>query len=246
MKLMEEHVATIYGDHLADVYDHWFGSYESATINTLAGFAQGRPVLELGIGTGRIALPLAAKGIDVHGIDASRAMISKLKAKKGGDSIRVTMGNFADVSVKEKFSLIFAVFNTFFSLLTQEEQVRCFNNVATRLTDDGVFIIEAFVPEVGRFKRGQSIRTYSMTSEYVCLQVSQHDSVRQRIKSQHILFINDELKLYPDEVRYAWPSELDLMAQIAGLRLRNRWSGWEQEEFKSGSERHVSVYERIR
>jgi SAM-dependent methyltransferase len=241
---MDENIATTYGDHLADVYDEWFGSYEAAAIKTLAHLAQGGTALELGIGTGRIALPLAEKGIEVHGIDASPAMISKLRARPGGDSIDITVGNFADVGVEEKFSLVFIVFNTFFALLTQEEQVRCFRNVASRLTEGGVFLIEAFVPDVTRFSGGQSVRAYTVTSERVSLQVAQHDPVEQRIKSQFIVFINNESRLYPVEVRYAWPSELDVMAQLAGLRLRERWSNWDQEEFNSRSEKHISVYER--
>ena len=242
---MEENIATTYGDHLADVYDQWFGSYEDAAIETLAELARGGPALELGIGTGRIALPLAAKGVEVHGIDASAAMISKLRARPRGESIPVTTGDFAEVGVEGKFSLVFVVFNTFFALLTQEDQVRCFRNVAARLTEGGVFLIEAFVPDVARFTAGQSVRAFTVEAERVSLQVAQHDPARQRIKSQHVVFIGNESRLYPVEVRYAWPSELDLMAQLAGLRLRHRWGGWGREEFDSRSEKHVSVYERV-
>ena len=242
---MDEYIAKTYGEHLAEVYDQWFSSYEEAAIELLARLAQGGPALELGIGTGRIALPLAARGVEVHGLDASPAMVAKLRARPGGDSIAVTMGNFADVKVKGEFPLVFIVFNTFFALLTQAEQVGCFRNVAEHLTPGGAFLIEAFVPDVARFSGGQSIRAYTVTNDRVSLQVAQHDPVRQRMMTQYIVFTNQETRLYPVEVRYAWPSELDLMAQLAGLKLRHRWGNWNREEFSANSEKHISVYERL-
>jgi len=241
---MEEYIASTYGDHLADVYDQWFAPAEEAAIDRLAELAQGGRALELGIGTGRVALPLAARGIEVHGVDASEAMVSKLRGSSGGESILVTMGDFADVQVEGEFSLVFIVFNTFFALLTQEEQVRCFRNVAAHLRAGGTFLIEAFVPDMTRFTGGQDLRTYAVTTEQVSLQASQHDPVRQRLKSQFIVLRNDEVKLYPVEIRYCWPSEMDLMAELAGLRLRHRWGGWTRGEFNAASEKHISVYER--
>src|SRR6185436_15343200 len=207
---MDEYIAATYGEHLAEVYDLWFDAYEEAAIETLAELAQGGPALELGIGTGRIALPLAAKGIKVHGIDAAPAMVAKLRARPGGDSIAVTMGNFADVEAEGQFPLVFIVFNTFFALLTQEEQVRCFRNVAARLTEGGTFVIEAFVPDVARFRGGQNVRAYTVTNERVQLQAAQHDPVRQRMMTQNIVFTDQEVRLYPVEIRYVWPAELDL------------------------------------
>lgn len=242
---MEEYIAATYGEHLAEVYDQWFGDYDSAAIDMLAELAQGGPALELGIGTGRIALPLAAKGVEVRGIDGAPAMVAKLRARPGGDAIAVTMGNFADVDVEGQFPLVFIVFNTFFALLTQEEQVRCFRNVAAHLTEGGTFVIEAFVPDVARFRGGQDVRAYTVTNERAQLQATRHDPVRQRLMTQNIAFTNQGVKLYPVEVRYAWPSELDLMAQLAGLRLRHRWSSWQREKFSSNSEKHISVYERV-
>jgi SAM-dependent methyltransferase len=241
---MDKYIATTYGDHLAEVYDLWYGSYEEAAIETLSTLAQGGRALELGIGTGRIALPLAARGIEVHGIEASPAMIAKLRARPGGDSIPVTIGDFSAFEVEGKFSLVFIVFNTFFALLTQEQQARCFRKAAEHLTDGGTFLIEAFVPDLTRFSGGQSVRVNTITSDRVSLQVAQHDPVQQRIKSQHLVFINNEARLYPVEVRYAWPSELDLMAQLAGLRLRHRWGNWDRQAFRQDSEKHVSAYER--
>ena len=241
---MDEYISTTYGDRVAEIYDEWYGAFEDEAIETLAQLAGGGRALELGIGTGRIALPLAARGVEVQGIEASEAMASKLWAKPGAASIPVSFGNFADVDIDGKFSLIFIVFNTFYALLTQEEQVRCFRNVAERLTEDGLFVLEAFVPDMTLFSKGQNVRATTVTTNRVSLQASQHDPVRQRVKSQHIVFINNQARLFPVEVRYAWPSELDLMAQLAGLRLRHRWGNWSREEFRSDSEKHISVYER--
>ena len=242
---MKEYIASTYGDHLAEVYDEWFGTAENAAIDMLAELADGGRALELGIGTGRIALPLAERGIEVHGIDASEAMTSRLRARPGGQALPVTLGNFADVQVEGEFSLIFVVFNTFYGLQTQEDQVRCFRNVADHLKDDGVFLIEAFVPDMKRFNDGQEVRAYAVTTEHVSLQISQHDPVTQHLKSQFVVFRNNDLKLYPVEIRYCWPSEMDLMAQLAGLRLRHRWGSWARGEFSASSQKHISVFERI-
>ena len=241
---MNEYIASTYGDQLADVYDEWFDTVDEAAIDRLAELADGGRALELGIGTGRVALPLVARGIEVHGIDASEAMVAKLRRRPGAESINVTMGNFADVQVAGEFRLIFVVFNTFFGLVTQEEQVRCFRNVGAHLGRGGAFVIEVFVPDMNRFSGGQELRTREVTTERVSLQASLHDPVSQRVKSQFIVFLNDRVGLYPVEIRYCWPSELDLMAQLAGLRLRHRWSNWSRGEFNATSEKHISVYER--
>ena len=155
---MKEYDAWTYGDRVADVYDELYAALDpSDAVEALARLAGSGPALELAIGTGRIALPLAARGVEVHGIDASEAMVAKLRDKPGGAAIPITMGDFADVAVDGRYSLVYVVFNTFFGLLTQEDQVRCFRNVATRLADDGVFVIEAFVPDVTRFDRAQRV-----------------------------------------------------------------------------------------
>lgn len=233
-----------YGERIADIYDELHPSYDEAAISTLTQLAGNGPVLELGIGTGRIALPLAKSGLEVHGIDASAAMISKLRAKPGGDSVPVTLGGFADVKVDGEFSLIFVVFNTFFALLSQEEQVRCFRNVAKHLSKDGIFLLEAFVPDMTRFDRGQNVSATKVTSEYVRLDVSEHDPIEQRVNSHHLFMTGEGIKLYPVQIRYAWPSELDLMGELAGLKLKWRWSGWQRESFTARSEKHISMYER--
>ena len=241
---MNEYIASTYGDELADAYDEWFGNYEEAAIDVLEELARGGRALELGIGTGRVALPLAARGIQVHGIDASQAMVSKLKSRPGGESIPVTIGDFADAQASGEFSLVYVVFNTIFALLTQEDQMRCFRNVADHLAEGGTFVIEAFVPDMTRFNGNQEVRAHTVTTAEVSLQVSLHDPARQRVRSQFVVIRNNELKLYPVEIRYCWPSELDLMARLAGLRLRHRWGNWNRGEFNSRSEKHVSVYER--
>lgn len=243
---MKEYIESTYGDRLADVYDEWFGPVEDGLIDRLVELAEGGRALEMGIGTGRVALPLAARGIEVHGIDASEAMVTKLRARPGGEAISVTMGNFADFQVEGEFSLVFVVFNTFFGLQTQEEQVRCFRNVADHLADGGTFVLEAFVPDLKRFTGGQEVRTREVTSEHVSVQISLHDPVLQRVKSQHVVLTNGQVKLYPVEIRYCWPSELDLMAQLAGLRLLHRWGTWTRGEFTASSEKHISVYDRLR
>jgi len=231
-----------YSEACAEVYDQWFGSCEEAAVDRLAELAGTGRVLELGIGSGLIALPLAARGIDLHGIDLSPAMIAKLRAKPGGDAIPVTMGSFADVAVEGEFSLIFVAFNTFFALQTQDEQVRCFQNVAAHLAQGGAFVLEAFVPQSANFTGG--LKVTAVTDERIGLKASEHDPVRQRLKSQHVIIRDQEIRLYPVEVRYAWPAELDLMARIAGFRLRHRWSNWNRDTMGPNSERHISVYEK--
>ena len=242
---MDTYDIETYGERIADIYDQLHSSYDDDAISTLTQLAGNGPVLELGIGTGRLALPLAKSGIEVHGIDSSAAMVSKLRAKPGGDSIHVTMGDFADVDADGEFSLVFVVFNTFFLLLSQKEQTRCFGNVAKRLSKDGVFLMEAFVPDMTRFDRGQNVSATDVTREYVRLDVSEHEPIEQRVNSHHLFITGEGVKLYPVQIRYAWPSELDLMAELAGLRLRWRWGGWRRESFTGRCDKHISVYERV-
>jgi len=232
-----------YGERVAGVYDEWFSDYDSHAIDLLAELAQGGKALELGIGTGRFALPLSAKGVEVEGIDAAAAMVSRLHAKPGGDRLKVTPGNFADVPVDEKFSLIYIVFNTFFALSTQEGQVLCFRNVAAHLAPGGCFVMEAFVPDVTRFTGNQVNLATKVTTDEVQLDVGQHDAAMQRVISQKVVITDGSIKLFPVQIRYCWPSELDLMAQLAGLRLRERWSDWKREPFTSESGKHISIYE---
>jgi SAM-dependent methyltransferase len=210
-------------------------------VEFLSDLAGTGPVLELGIGTGRVALPLARRGHEVHGIDASEAMVEKLRAKTG--EIPVIIGDFAELDVGGEFHLVYVVFNTFFALLSQEDQVRCFSNVARRLREGGVFVIEAFVPDMTRWDQDQRVEALGVENDSVILGVSRHDPVGQRVSSNHLVVSEMGVKMYPVRLRYAWPSELDLMARLAGLRLRERWGGWRREPFTASSVKHVSVYE---
>src|SRR6266481_1989823 len=169
-------------------------------------------------------------------------MVAELRANPGGEQIPVTIEDFAGVPVESDFDLILVVFNTFFVLMTQEAQVRCLQAVADHLTPDGAFVVEAFVPDPARFDRGQRTATTLLGGDWIILESAVHDAVAQRVRSVHTLISAQETRLYPLELRYAWPSELDLMAQLAGLRLEHRWAGWRREEFTESSPKHVSVY----
>ena len=243
---MEGYGPATYGDRIADVYDGFydFKLDTEGALETLADLAGAGPVLELAIGTGRLALPLAERGLEVHGIDASEAMLARLRSKPGGDVIPVTIGNFADVGVDGRFSLIFVAFNTFFGLTTQDDQLRCFANAAAHLADGGVFAIEVFFPDLCRFDRGQRTQTTLVDTGRVLLDASTHDALEQRIDSQQILVTDEGMRLFPVSIRYAFPPELDLMARLAGLELKSRWGSWRREPFTAGSSHHVSVYRR--
>ena len=233
-----------YGERVAGIYDEWYSEYDPHAIDVLAELAQNGRALELGIGTGRIALPLSERNVEVHGIDAASSMISRLRSKPGSDRISVTQGSFADVSVDGEFALVYVVFNTFFALSSQEEQVRCFRNVAAHLSPGGCFVIEAFVPDMTRFDHEQSNWATKVTEDLVELDVGRHDQATQRVVSQKIVITDGNVRLYPVQIRYAWPSELNLMAQLAGLRLRERWGNWNREPFTAESGKHISIYQK--
>ena len=234
-----------FGEASAASYDDTLRGDEAETVDFLADLAQAGPTLELAIGTGRIALPLASRGIAVDGIDLSQAMIARLRAKPGGDRIPVTVGDFAEVGVPGHYRLIYLIFNTLFNLLTQDDQVRCFENVAAHLTEEGVFVVEAFVPGyLLRLRDNQYVDAEHIDVDEVRLDVGRHDPVTQMLEESHVSLSPAGIQLFPIVARYAWPSELDLMARIAGLRLQNRWGGWQHEPFTAASTRHVSVYGR--
>jgi SAM-dependent methyltransferase len=235
-----------FGADVADIYDNVAQrGDELETVAFLEKLADGGPALELAIGTGRIALPLAGRGIRVDGIDLSPAMVARLRAKPGGDRLAVTIGDFADVDIAGTYRLIYVVFNTLFNLLTQGDQVRCFENVARHLADDGSFLVEATVPaDIYRLRNNQYVDAEAIGVDYVRLDVARHDPVNQLLEESHVALSSKGVHLNPMVTRYAWPSELDLMARIAGLRLKGRWGGWNREPFTSTSSRHVSVYGR--
>jgi SAM-dependent methyltransferase len=242
---MEEYGPETYGDRIADVYDDFHPNLDTdGAVEALAALAGEGPVLELAIGTGRLALPLVERGLEVHGIDASERMVAKLREKPGGDAIPVTLGDFADVGVDGAYSLVFVAFNTLFGLLSQSEQVRCFANVARRLSPEGVFVIEVFVPDLGRFDRDQRLQVRHLDPNEVLIDASLHHPLEQRIDSNHVVITEQGVRIYPVNIRYAFPAELDLMARLGGLELKERWGGWHREPFAASSPRHVSVYGR--
>lgn len=231
-----------FGEDAAEVYDAEPRGDESSTVALLDELARGGPALELAIGTGRIALPLAARGIRVDGVDLSPAMVAKLRAKPGGAQLQITMGDLADVPVEGTYRLIYFIFNTLFNLLTQDDQVR-FENAAKHLADDGLFVVEAFVPSfLTRLRGDQYVDAEHVDIDHVRLDVGRHDPVAQRLEENHVVLTREGLRFFPIVARYAWPSELDLMARIAGLQLKDRWGGWDREPFTSTSRNHVSVY----
>jgi SAM-dependent methyltransferase len=246
--MSEEYGPSTYGDRIAGIYDQWvedagIGSGTDDAVAFIAELAGTGPALELGIGTGRIALPLIERGVEVHGVDASEEMVAKLRSKPGGADIPVTMGDFAGVPVQADYRLIYIPFNTFFGLLTQEDQVRCFRSAAEHLTPDGAFLIEAFVPDLSRFDRGQRVDTTHVDSDRVEINAAMHHPASQMVVSAHVMHTESGTRIYPVRLRYAWPTELDLMGRLAGMRLRERWGGWNLEPFTDASVKHVSVYE---
>jgi SAM-dependent methyltransferase len=241
---VERYGAETYGDRIAAVYDEQHAARDrSAAVSFLAARAGAGPVLELGIGTGRVALPLAAAtGLAVFGIDASERMVEQLRAKRGGDAIGVTMGDFADFALGRTFSLVYVVFNTFFSLLTQDEQVRSFECVGAHLAPGGRFVMECFAPDLGRFDRAQRTGTTFVDLDEVRLDASVHDPVRQIVRTQHIVLREAGVQLFPVAIRYAWPAELDLMARLAGLEREARYDGWDERLFRGTGDAVVTVY----
>lgn len=234
-----------YGREWASAYDELHHDVDPAeVVAAVADLAGGGSVLELGVGTGRIALPLAARGVEVVGVDASPEMLDRLRAKPGGSDLEVHGGDFVDVAVDRRFAVVLLAFNTLFAVASQPAQVACFANAARHLDAAGVFVIEAFVPDPARFDRGQTVRTVRAGGHDVLLETATHEPVNQRVDSTLLRFGPDGMRSYPLTVRYAWPSELDLMAQLAGLELVDRWGGWDRRPFTSSSGAHVSVYRR--
>lgn len=247
--MVNEYGDATYGDRIAEIYDDTFlASFEDDTAKAasfLKDHAGDGPALELGIGTGRVALPLAAAGVEVHGIDASPEMVVRLRRKPGGEAIPVTIGTFADFSLDARFPLVYVVFNTFFALLGQDEQVSCLEAVTRHLTPDGVFVMQAFVPDVSRFDAHQQrVAAEEIGVDHVVLETSTHDPVAQRTDSQHMVIRDGSVRIYPVRIRYAHVAELDLMARIAGLRVRERWADWDRSPFGLPRWTHVSIWER--
>ncbi|HEY2746582.1 MAG TPA: methyltransferase domain-containing protein [Polyangia bacterium] len=237
-----------YGDRVADRYDEQYGSLGSAdaTVALLAELAApGNRALELGIGTGRVALPLAARGIAVTGIDCSEKMLARLAAKPGGDKVRTVLGDMGEVAADGEYDLVYVVFNTFFALLTQDAQIGCLERAAARLAPGGKLLVEVFVPDLTRFEHNVRWFPRRLDGDGVLAEASWHDPIAQRVDSNHIYLEQDQsVHIVPIKLRYANVPELDLMARVAGLALHARWAGWNKEPFGNGSQKHVSVYAR--
>ena len=216
---------------------------EQETVRFLAGLAGGADALEFAVGTGRIALPLRAAGVRVDGIELSQDMVDRLREKPGGDQVEVTMGDMSQVGTGRSYGLVYLVFNTIGNLLTQDDQVHCFENAARHLTGDGVFVLECRVPTAPAQPGHQFIDVEQLELDHVQLGVSRYDPITQILDVNHVHLGADRLAFSPIRLRLAYPPEFDLMARIAGLRLRDRWGGWNGEPFTATSWRHVSVYE---
>jgi len=235
----DERVAARYDESAAEMFDP---AVVEPVVDLLVELAGSGHALELAIGTGRIALPLARRGVPVHGIELSKAMVARLRTKPGGEDIGVTMGDFTTTTVDETFSVAYLVWNTIMNLTTQAEQVACFRNVAAHLEPGGCFVIEVGVPELQRLPVGETIRAFHVSETKWGF--DEYDVAIQGLTSHHFEIVDGRLERLSIPFRYAWPSELDLMAQLAGMKLRERWSGWKREPFTSDSRKHVSVWEK--
>jgi SAM-dependent methyltransferase len=236
-----------FGERVAATYDDPSDGMNQAeaidpTVSLLAGLAGDGAALELAIGTGRIGLPLSQRGIPVHGIELSTAMAARLRAKPGGDAIDVTIGDMATTRVAGTFTLAYLVFNTINNLTTQQAQVACFRNVAEHLVPGGCFVIETVVPPLRQLPPGQNILGYRASPAGIVSY--RYDHTAQRYDGHYVHFADGTGDYSTIPFRYVWPSELDLMAQLAGLRLRSRWGGWNREHFTTDSRSHVSVWEK--
>ncbi len=236
-----------FGESVAATYDEdeaerFAPAALDPAVDLLAGLAGAGRALELGIGTGRIALPLAARGVPVHGIDMSRAMVARLRAKPGGAAVGVTIGDFATTRVDGPFSLVYLVFNTIENLTTQDAQVGCFRNAAAQLEPGGCFVIEVGVPELRRLPPGQTAVPVQISPERWGFDI--YDTASQAMSSDYVTFADGRCAYSSTPFRYVWPSELDLMARLAGMTLRDRWGGWTREPFTADSRQHVSVWEK--
>ncbi len=235
----DDRVAERYDANSADMFEP---AVVDPVVDLLADLAGDGGALELGIGTGRIALPLSRRGVRVHGVDLSPAMVTRLQAKPGADAVGVTIGDFATTKVGGTFRLAYLVYNTIMNLTTQDEQVECFRNAAAHLEPGGCFVIEVGVPELQRLPPGETVRAFTLTPTR--LGFDEYDIAAQGLVSHQYWVIDGQLDVFSVPFRYVWPAELDLMARLAGMTLRDRWSGWKREPFTSASTTHVSVWEK--
>lgn len=236
-----------FGESVATHYDDDVAAWSEPAavdpvVDVLAALAGGGAALELGIGTGRIALPLRRRGVAVHGIDLSPAMVARLREKPEGRDIPVTLGDFATTAVDGRFQLVYLLFNTIMNLTSQDEQVACFENAARHLEPGGSFVIEVSIPDLQRLPPGETVHAFAVTSS--ALGFDEYDLARQGLVSHHYRRRGDVFESFSVPFRYVWPSELDLMARLAGLKLSQRWSSWRGEPFTAASRLHVSIWEK--
>jgi len=236
-----------FDERVAKGYDaRWPELFEPAVVEPavsfLAELAGAGPVLELGIGTGRVALPLRRRGVRVHGIDLSPDMVAELRTKPGSEDIEVTIGDFATATAGETFTLVYLVRNTITNLTTQDDQVACFRNAAAHLEPGGCFVIEVYIPELRRLPPGETIHPFSVTLTH--LGFEEYDVATQIAVSHHYWVIDDRLETFSAPFRYVWPAELDLMARLAGMTLHERWNDWTRTPFTSESRSHISVWQK--
>ncbi|MEU7846320.1 class I SAM-dependent methyltransferase [Micromonospora parva] len=232
----------LFGRLWAADYDDPGNPDPAPAVDFLADLADGGPVLELAIGTGRVALPLAERGLDVHGVEASEEMLAHLRAKPGGERIPVVVADMADVPVTGEFRLAYLVFNTLFNLVDAERQADCFRNVARVLSPGGAFVIETFVPDPRDFDEDEQVQVWDVTEDSATIRLHRYDRPAQRFVRQTITFDGDGVHLKPFAMRYAWPHQIDEMAQQAGLRLTERYADWHRRPFQADSPSHISVY----
>lgn len=236
---------SIYSEDLASVYDAWFGDWlnTAPAVDRLAALGRAGPVLKLGIGTGRVAIPLRERGIDVQGIDGSEAMVARLRARPGGERIPVTLGDFSEVGVDGAFSLVYVTAGSFFELPTQEAQLRCFRNVARRLAPGGVFAFDGLVPATALLAGNEPMKVIPGQPGRLVVRLREVDPFEQRYTSHYVVMAEGGMRLVSVRFRYASPAELDLMAELAGLRLRERSRNWQGEQFTAASTQQVCLYE---
>jgi SAM-dependent methyltransferase len=232
----------LFGRLWAADYDAGANPDPGPAVDFLSGLAQGGPVLELAIGTGRVALPLAARGLVVEGVEASDEMVARMRAKPGGAQIPVTIGDMADVPVTGPFRLVYLVFNTLFNLVDADRQADCFRNVARVLAPGGAFVVEAFVPDPADFDRDEQVQVRAVTEDSATIRLHRYDRAAQRFIRQTITFDSQGVHLKPFAMRYCWPDQMDELAGQAGLRLAERYTDWHRRPFDADSTDHISVY----
>lgn len=236
-----------FDESVAQTYDEKHGGNDSEdvrkTVKLLSELAAGGNALEFAIGTGRVALPLRAKGVEVKGIELSKPMVQQLRLKETAAPMEVIIGDMSRARFKEEFSLVFLVFNTIDNLVTQDDQVRCFENAAAHLKPGGRFLVETLVPPIQRIPFGETKLAFAKDENH--WGIDDFDLPRQTYSSNHIWMENDKIEKLTVPFRFAWPEEMDLMARIAGMKLENRWGDWDRSQFTNLSERHISVWRKV-